>query len=598
MSNNIAWKNIEWDKVQNRINRCQRRIYKASKENNRSKVMFLQNIIINSLDAKLLAVRRVTTENQGKKTSGIDNKIYNTDEKKIKLVQQLKVDGTAKPIKRVYIPTPLLPMQKQGRKSEKRPLGIPIIKDRAKQYLVLLALEPEWEAKFEPNSYGFRPGRSCHDAVVSIFGHLRLGRNKPDFKKYVLDADLKDCFDNINHQYLLNKLATIPAIEKQVKSWLEAGIIESNFKPESEHKIQRNKIGTPQGGILSPFLANIAFHGMENYLKDWIATKPSPDGKPMSKRDKMQSLAVIRYADDFVVIHKNKHYLIEIKQQLATWLEKTSGLQLNENKTTIVCSTNGFSFLGFHFINIKRYNRMRIKIYPNKSAVTNITNKIGTILRNNRSISTYELIKILKPIITGWCNYYSICECSETFKKLDHLTYNMLRSWVFRRDRKNNRHSIKEKYFPSGNQYNYKGKLYNNNWILVGTSKFTQGIIHANFLPLFSWTESQTHIKIRSEASIYDGDETYWQWRTLEYGGFSYSQKLLLKRQKGRCPWCNSRININDGVDLDHIIPKSKQGCNFYHNLQLLHKQCHKEKTAQHMTAAKPTTKLTLNNVV
>ena len=164
----FAWKNINWHDVESRINTLQRRIYKASLDEDKGKVIFLQKLLIRSLDAKLLAVKRVTTENRGRKTAGIDNKLYRTDTEKMKLVKKLKVDGKANPIMRVYIPKP--------GKSEKRPLGIPVIKDRAKQYLVLLALEPEWEAKFEPNSYGFRPDRSCHDAVVAIFGHLRLGR--------------------------------------------------------------------------------------------------------------------------------------------------------------------------------------------------------------------------------------------------------------------------------------------------------------------------------------------------------------------------------------------------------------------------------------
>jgi hypothetical protein len=315
----------------------------------------------------------------------------------------------------------------------------------------------------------------------------------------------------------------------------------------------------------------------------------------MSKRDKMKALAVIRYADDFVIIHRNQNYLLEAKHELARWLEATSGLKYNENKTTIVCSTNGFSFLGFRFINISRYNRMRIKIYPDKSSVINVTEKIGTFLRNNRSISTYDLIKVLKPIIAGWCNYYSICECTETFNKLDHLLYQMLRSWVFRRDQLHGREHIKEKYFPSGNQYSYRGKLHNNNWVLAGSKKLDETTTDKNFLPLFSWIESQTHIKIRSDASVYDGNDLYWEWRTMEYGGFSYSQKRLLKRQKRRCVWCSAFININDFVEVDHIIPKSQKGPNSYHNLQLLHKQCHIEKTAQDTKAAKL---LTLSHLI
>lgn len=480
MSNSIAWKNIRWSLVQKRINKLQQRIFKSSKENNNEKVKFLQKILIDSLDAKLLAVRRVTTENRGRKTAGIDNKLYNTDEKKINLVKKIKIDGKTNPIKRVYIPKP--------GKTEKRPLGIPIIEDRAKQYLLLLALEPEWEAKFEPNSYGFRPGRSCHDAVSAIFGHLKLGNNNFNFNKYILDADLKGCFDNISHQYIIEKLNTTQQIQSQIKAWLEAGIIEeNNTKISSE-----NQIGTPQGGIISPFLANVALHGMEEFLKNWIATIPEYG---TSKQNRKKQLGIIRYADDFVIIHKDKNIIKEAIITLSKWLKETSNLELNKEKTSITCSTEGFSFLGFKFINIKRYNRIRIKIYPDKSSVMNVIKKIGDILRSNRAISSYDLILMLKPIITGWCNYYSICECSHTFKKLDNLLYQMLRAWVFRRDKLNNRTKVKEKYFPSGNTYTYKGIIHTDNWVLTGKKKLKNEKINTIFLPKFSWNKSKTHIK-------------------------------------------------------------------------------------------------------
>lgn len=518
MSNNIAWKNIEWDQVQHRINRIQRRIYQASKENNKKKVNFLQKILIHSLDAKLLAVKCSTTETQALK--GINDKIYNTDIKKMTLVKTLKVDGIATwPIGQAKGPSKGIDLVKPG-KSKQRSLGFPNIRDRAKQHLVLQALEPEWEAKFEPTSYGFRPGRSCYDAVVAVFKHLKLEKNE-SFKKYVLEADLKGCFDTISHPSLLKKLNTTPDIERQVKAWLEAGIMESNLTFGRPVARAQNSYGDttstsrilearaqlltkkqPQVGILSPFLTNVALHGIENHLKDWISNKPNPTDKPMSQTDKKKALTLIRYADAFVILHRNENALLEVKTELVRWLENTSGLKLNENKTRIVCSTNGFSFLGFRFINLTRSNRMRIKIYPDKASVINVTNKIGTFLRNNRAISTYDLIEFLKPIISGWCNYYAICECSETFKKLDYLLYQMLRSWVFRRDRRHGREYVKEKYFPSGNQYNYRGKLYTHNWILVGSKKVNQTITEKNFLPLFSWTASQTHIKIRSDAEV------------------------------------------------------------------------------------------------
>lgn len=497
--NKILWKDIDWKLVQSRIDRYQRRIYKASKNNEILKVKGLQKRLINSIDSRLIAVLRVTTLNKGKNTVGIDNKLYNTDGKKSKLVKSLRIDGLANPIKRVYIPKP-------GKK-EKRPLGIPTVSDRAKQYIVLLALEPEWEAKFEPNSYGFRPGRNCHDAVQAIFTYLRSGSKDPNFKRYVLDADLKGCFDNIDHKYLLKKLDTIPEIENQVKAWLESGIIK-DFNLDSSSPISKNEIGTPQGGIISPFLANVALHGMEEHLKTWVSQRPSTTGRIMSKRDKKRSLGIIRYADDFVIIHNDQQTILDAKVELQNWLSNSSKLMFNEEKSRVIISTEGFKFLGFRFINIKKNGKFKAKIYPDKSSVQKVTDKLSDQIKKSRSVSSYDLIQILKPIIIGWCNYYCICECYNTFSKLDHTTYLMLRKWVFRRDKKHGRTVVKEKYFESGNTYSFRGKEYSDNWVLVGRKKTKIGNVVTNYLPKFKWTESQRHIKVLGDASVYDGKNT------------------------------------------------------------------------------------------
>ena len=215
----LAWKSINWPLVDSRIQRYQTRIFKASKENNIYKVRCIQKRLQNSFDAKLVAVRRVTTLNKGKTTPGVDKQIFTTDLQKEKLVRKLRLDGKALPIRRVYI-------DKLG-KAEKRPLGIPTVKDRAKQALCLLALEPEWEAKFETNSYGFRPGRCCHDAMEAIFLSLRNHSGENHYHKYILDADITKCFDQIDHEYLVEKLNTLPEMESQVKAWLKAGVLEN-----------------------------------------------------------------------------------------------------------------------------------------------------------------------------------------------------------------------------------------------------------------------------------------------------------------------------------------------------------------------------------
>jgi RNA-directed DNA polymerase len=445
MSNIIAWDDIQWTKVQNRVSKYQHRIYKASKEGNLDKVRGLQKRLVKSLDARLLAVRRVTTENKGRKTPGVDLKLYLTSKEKIQVVNKLRIDGKACPIRRILIPKP-------GKK-EKRPLGIPVQKDRAKQTLLLFALEPEWEARFEPNSYGFRPGRSCHDAVEAIFKSTRV-QSKINKVKYVLDADLKGCFDNISHEYLLNKLNTLPEFERQVKAWLNAGIFEGYLTPDEYGLVQPNYIGTPQGGAISPFLANVALHGMENHLKEWVTQYPSFAANRGSIAKK-KSLAVIRYADDFVLIHPNKEILELAKVELQSWLRQTSGLAFNETKTKLTSMNQGFDFLGHHFINVNRNGKPRIKIYPSKKSVSNLHTKVRNIIQNNRNVSSYVLISKLRPVIIGWANYFRYCECKETFSKASHVIFQKLRAWVFRRSTRMGRLKLKAKYFPNGKTYSF-----------------------------------------------------------------------------------------------------------------------------------------------
>lgn len=566
----IAWKTIDWTQVESRVKRYQTRIYKASRDNNSPKVRCLQKRLLNSLDAKMMAVRRVTTLNKGKRTPGIDQKIFVTDDQKGKLLQKLRLNGKASPIKRVYIDKP-------GKK-EKRPLGIPIIEDRAKQALCLLALEPEWEARFEPNSYGFRPGRNCQDAIESIFLNLRNTSGENGFHKYILDADISKCFDKIDHNYLLSKLETIPEIENQVKAWLQADIFDE-LTASQEDRISKNIQGTPQGGIISPLLANIALHGMENHLKEWICSKPS-FGKTNKycKTSKRKALAIIRYADDFVIIHQEKSVIQEAKEEIAKWLLDGPRLELNEAKTTIVDSNEGFDFLGFSIITIIR-GKPRVKIYPSRKSQANLLMKVRNILQHNRSASTYNLILTLRPIIIGWANYFRYSECQEVFHKLTHLIHQKLRAWVFRRDTRNGRKVVKQRYFPSGKTYMYDGTRHQDNWILTGKQLGKDGKMEEIWLPHIVWVKSKKWVKIRADKSPFDGDNIYWAKRTLNKGSWSIRQRKLIKRQNGYCTWCKTLFTVESIVEVDHIVPRSLGGKDEYQNLQLLHKHCHIEKS-------------------
>jgi RNA-directed DNA polymerase len=497
------WEEVDWAKVENRILRIQKRIYQASKLGNKGKVVYLQNLLLKSLDAKLLAVRKVTTENKGRKTPGVDQIVYIKPEQKISLVQNLKVDGKAFPIKRVCIP-------KAGTK-ELRPLGIPVIRDRAKQALCLMALEPEWEAKFEPNSYGFRPGRSCHDAIEAIFLSLRSKTKNQNNSKYLLDADIQKCFDSIDHDYLCNKLNTAKVLKDQVRAWLEAGIMEGLTEIND---ITPNLKGTPQGGVISPFLSNVALHGMEESIKKWIKTKPSFNTQ-RGKKAKRQAISLIRYADNFVIIHPNKEIIEEAKEVIAKWLLENPKLQLNTAKTSIINTDEGFNFLGFRCITIHRNNQARTKIYPCRENQARFLLEIRNTIQRNKNASAFGLIQVLRPKILGWGNYYRYCECKETFSKLTHLIFQKIRAWVFRRDVRNGRTEIKENYFPNGREWSFDGSIHKDNWILYGKDKSTN---KEAWLPHLVWIKSIKWVKVIGTASIYDENDLYWANRSKSYG--------------------------------------------------------------------------------
>lgn len=506
-----AWKDINWPLVDKRILRYQTRIYKAAKEGNISKAKCLQKRLLRSTDAKLIAVRLVTTLNKGKTTSGVDGQIYVTDIEKIKLVKQLRLDRKALPICRAYILKP--------GKSEKRPLRILIVGDRAKQSLCKLALEPEWEARFEINSYGSRPARNCQDAMEAILSSLRNHSKEEGYHKYVLDADISKCFDQIDHIYLLKKLNTLPEMEAQVKAWLKAGIMEELSKTKQWEDIPENQKGTPQGGIISPLLSNIALHGMEKHMKDWICKKPSfAKTNQSSKIAKRKSLSIIRYVADFVIIHKDENIIREAKAEISKWLWDGPRLILSEEKTAIRKTTNGFDFLGFTCITITRGSSKRTKIYPSRLSQARLLLKVRKIIINNRNASSYNLINLLRPVIMGWANYFRFSECSSIFKKLTHLIFQKLRAWVFRRDTRNGKKEVKQRYFPSNKSYFFDGSKHQDNWVLHGKQQSKSGISKGNWLPHLSWVKSRKWVKIRGDYSPYNGDNLYWGKRTINKG--------------------------------------------------------------------------------
>ena len=529
------WNKVNWRKLEKRLFKLQKRIFRASQRGDVRAVRRLQKTLMKSWTAKMIAVRRVTQENKGKNTAGIDGVKSLTARKRLDLVANLKVYRRACATRRVWIPKP-------GRK-EKRPLGIPTMYDRALQALVKQALEPEWEARFEPNSYGFRPGRSCHDAIGAIFNSVC---KKP---KWVLDADIAKCFDKINHNALLRKLNTYPSMKRVIRSWLKAGVIDNGTFLTTDE-------GTPQGGVLSPLLANIALHGMENRIKQYAETLPG------CKRDNKTALSLIRYADDFVIMHKDRDVIEECLLIINTWLTDM-GLELKPNKTCITHTMDGFDFLGF---NIRQYlvgknqskQGLKTIITPSLEAVSKHYGQLSKVIKSHQAAPQKALISRLKPIIRGWCNYYSSVCSKETFKNLWNMLWNKLQRWGFWRHPKKSKSWVTKKYWGTNG---------GDNWTFMDKED--------NILPKHAKTPIVRHVKVQGFRSPYDGDLIYWSIRMGKHPEMTNQKARLLKRQKGKCSHCGLTFRDGDLLEKHHIIPRSQGGSNWDENLELLHLHCH-----------------------
>lgn len=541
----VEWNMVDWKSVEKTVFKLQKRIYRAAKEGSIRQIRKLQKTLIRSYSARLLAVRKVTQDNKGKRTAGVDGIKLLSQNQRLILANNLRLTGKSKPTRRVWIDKP--------GKAEKRPLGIPTIHDRAAQMLAKLALEPEWEAKFHGDSYGFRPGRSVHDAMTAIF--LSISKAQ----KWVIEADIKGCFDNINHDFLLDKLNTYPTLRRQIKAWLKAGVMDGIF--------QETESGTPQGGTISPLLANIALDGIESIRI------PSPR--------KYLPIKVIRYADDFIVMVNDFEDAITLKEKVIPEVLAKVGLKLSEEKTKITHTSEGFDFLGFNVRQYKasrgnsaKFRNSKIKevkylgfvtlIKPSKKALNKHTNKVRDIIKNNPKAPQSELIHKLNPVIRGWCNYYKRVISKDIFNTAYYHTFNALMNWAFKKTNHKRKKKAFRKYFV------YK----NGSWNFQTTNEVTL-VKHTSI------KVGTRHIKVKQNRSPYDGDTLYWGQRMEKHPDIDLRVKTLLKSQDGRCNHCGLKFQSNDCMEVDHIIPRSQGGKDVYKNMQLLHKHCHDTKTAQ-----------------
>ena len=550
-----SWNRLPWRKLEQHVYRIQKRIFKAEHCGNRRAVHKLQKLLMKSRAARLVAVRRVTQDNQGKNTAGVDGVKSVKPAQRLEMVERIHPQrwkhAKSPPVRRVYIPKPGKP--------EKRLLGIPVMETRAQQALVKLALEPEWECKFEPNSYGFRPGRSCHDAIAAIFVIIAHKA------KYVLDADLKGAFDNINHEALLKKLNTYPAMRQAIKAWLKAGSIDNGVFEETSR-------GTPQGGVASPLLMNIALHGMETALMNAYRTKA----------DQPQ---FVRYADDLVVFHATEEGVEKAREVLETWLADM-GLELKPSKTRIAHTLweyqgrAGFDFLGFtvrqfpvgktHSGRANQYGAplgFKTLIKPSREAIQRHIAELRTVIKKNKGASQRKLIKELNAVIRGWTNYYRTVVATETFNHCRHVLYLQLRSWANLRHPNKSKRWITHKYWhvDDGSGWTFKDQ--------EGVSLWEHPQTHI-----------QRHVKVRGRASPYDGNLLYWSKRLRNHFMFNGMLGKLLQKQKGKCRWCELLFQDGDSVEIDHILPKSQGGGEEISNKWALHRHCHDQRHARRVT--------------
>jgi RNA-directed DNA polymerase len=500
----LEWDAVDWRAAEDRVRRLRQRIFAATRVGDHKRVRSLQKLMLRSLSNTLLSVRQVTERNAGRLTPGVDGRVAVSAADKERLVIEIQWSPRrACPVRRVFIPKAT---------GKLRPLGIPVILDRAQQARVRNALEPEWEARFEPKSYGFRPGRGCHDAIEAIY---QVVKGKDPRRQWVLDADLQGAFDHIDHDFVLGQLGSFPG-RGMIRGWLRAGVMENGrFAPTEE--------GAPQGGVISPLILNITLHGMETAagVRYFRRSRGGIEIAP-------EAPVLVRYADDLLVFCRTRQHAEQVKQQLAEWL-RPRGLGFNEAKTQIVHLNQGCDFLGF---NIRRYHGKLPLIKPSDHAVRRIRERLRTEMRALLGSNAASVLRTLTPIVRGWAAYYRIGVSSAVFSALDDYMWKLLYKWIKRTHPNKSRWWRMERYFDRFNRSR------NNRWVFGDKDT-------GAYLPKFAWTKIVRHVMVTGTASPDDPDlARYWADRRGKQHNGPLSVLLLakLKAQRGRCPLCGTML--------------------------------------------------------
>jgi RNA-directed DNA polymerase len=505
-----AWERVDWRRHEEQVRRLRSRIFKAVQEGDWPLARNLQKLMLRSWSNTLVSVRQVTQRNTGRKTAGIDGQVALTSQARAEMAVHVHAtigSHAPSPVRRVYVP-------KAGDKTKMRPLGIPVLMDRCHQARVKNALEPEWEARFEPRSYGFRPGRGCHDAIGSLFSTL----NGKSARVWILDADLAAAFDKISHECLMEVLGGFPARE-MIAGWLKAGIFEAGkgFAPTGE--------GTPQGGIISPLLLNIALHGLEEAAgvryQTGIHAGAVRSGSP----------ALTRYADDLIVCCYSRQQAEQVKARLAGWLA-VRGLAFNEAKTRIAHLREGSGFLGF---SLRRYPNGKLIIKPGEAAVKRFRERLAREFRALRGSNVAAVLARIVPITRGWCAYYRTVVSTRVFASLTDYLWKLTYKWACWS------HPNKPKSWIVGRYFGKFSKFRNDRWVFGDRDT-------GAYLPKPAWTGIVRHTLVKGGASPDDPALAgYWaQRRQKVKPPLDPYTVCLLSRQDGRCSLCGENLLTRD----------------------------------------------------